>query len=283
MLDRAGAGLLGFWRDAVALLDFFGRTLTVLWRLIAQPKHVRWTSIVHVMEVAGLNAVPIVMLLSFFVGLVVAYLGARIFGDFGVSVFTVELVAFSMLREFAAVITAVILAGRSNSAFTAEIGAMKMRQEIDAMRVMGLEPISVLVAPRVIAMLIMAPLLTFCAMMAGLVGGLLVCWGELGVSPVMFWSRIEEAVPAQHFWAGMVKSPFFAVALTIVACRHGTEVGGMWRHLARAPHPQSCRRSSSRSLSMRCLRFGFWRWGGERSDRHFRARACHALWRTSRA
>jgi phospholipid/cholesterol/gamma-HCH transport system permease protein len=226
LLDRAGAGLLGMWREGIALMDFFGRVLVTLAGLIAHPKKIRWTSIVHAMEHAGLNAFPIVMLLSFFIGFVVAYLGAVILADFGATVFTVELVAFSMMREFAAVITAVILAGRSNSAFTAEIGVMKMRQEIDAMQVMGLEPMATLVAPRVIALMIMLPLLTFAAMVSGLAGGLLVCWRTLGVSPVMFLARMQEIVPVQHFWAGMVKTPFFAMALALIACRHGLAVGG---------------------------------------------------------
>ena len=144
------------------------------------------------MEVAGLNALPIVALLSFFIGMVVAYLGARILGDFGASVFTVELVAFSVLREFAVVITAVLLAGRTDSAFTAEIGAMKMRQEIDAMRVIGIDPMEALVAPRVFAMLVMTPILTFAAMMAGLAGGFVACLSDLDVSPAMFFARIRK-------------------------------------------------------------------------------------------
>jgi phospholipid/cholesterol/gamma-HCH transport system permease protein len=131
-----------------------------------------------------------------------------------------------MLREFGIVITAVLLAGRTNSAFTAEIGAMKMRQEIDAMRVMGIDPMEALVAPRVIAMLIMTPILTFGAMMAGMFGGLIVAWGELGVSPQMFFARISETVPEQHFWVGMSKSPVFALALAVIACKQGLSVGG---------------------------------------------------------
>jgi phospholipid/cholesterol/gamma-HCH transport system permease protein len=178
------------------------------------------------MEKAGLNALPIVMLLSFFIGMVVAYLGARILQDFGATVFVVELVAISVLREFGVVITAVILAGRTNSSFTAEIGAMKMRQEIDAMRVMGIEPMDALVTPRVIAMLVMAPILTFAAMMAGMFGGLLVCWGALDISPAMFFGRFQEVVPAQHFWVGFVKAPVFALVLAIVACKQGLSVGG---------------------------------------------------------
>jgi phospholipid/cholesterol/gamma-HCH transport system permease protein len=198
----------------------------VLGRLITGNGRIRWVSIVHVMEVAGLNALPIVALLAFFIGMVVAYLGARILGDFGASVFTVELVAFSMLREFGVVITAVLLAGRTNSAFTAEIGAMKMRQEIDAMRVIGIDPMEALVAPRVVAMVVMTPILTFAAMMSGIFGGLLVAWGELGVSPAMFFARISEVVPAQHFWVGFCKAPVFALVLAIIGCKQGLSVGG---------------------------------------------------------
>lgn len=230
-------GLKGFFeftgRSVIVLADeivetvgFFGETLVTMAGQIVNPHRIRAVSIVSVMERAGLNALPIVMLLSFFIGMVVAYLGARILGDFGASVFTVELTAFSMLREFGVVITGVILAGRTNSAFTAEIGAMKMRQEIDAMRVIGIKPMDALVVPRVIAMLIMTPILTFAAMMAGMFGGLLVCWGALDISPTMFFARIVEVVPAQHFWVGFVKAPVFALVLAIVACKQGLSVGG---------------------------------------------------------
>lgn len=225
-LDRVGRVMASIGEEIIQTVGFFGETLVVMGRLITNPRRLRWTSIVHVMEAAGLNALPIVALLSFFIGMVVAYLGARILGDFGASVFTVELVAFSMLREFGVVITAVLLAGRTNSAFTAEIGAMKMRQEIDAMRVIGIDPMEALVAPRVIAMLIMTPILTFGAMMAGVFGGVLVAWGELGVSPAMFFARVSEVVPAQHFWVGMSKAPAFAIVLAIIGCRQGLAVGG---------------------------------------------------------
>lgn len=225
-LERVGKAVGALGHEIIDTIGFFGETLVVLARLIAKPQRIRWVSIFHVMETAGLNALPIVMLLSFFIGLVVAYLGARVLGDFGASVFTVELVAFSMLREFAVVITAVLLAGRTNSAFTAEIGAMKMRQEIDAMRVMRIDPMEALVATRVIAMLVMTPLLTFAAMMAGIFGGLLVCWSALGVSPAMFFARISETVPEQHFWVGFVKAPVFALVLAVIGCKQGLSVGG---------------------------------------------------------
>jgi len=225
-LERVGRAFGGLGHEIIDTIGFFGETLVVLAKLAVNPKRIRWVSVVHIMESAGLNALPIVMLLSFFIGLVVAYLGARVLGDFGASVFTVELVAFSMLREFSVVITAVLLAGRTNSAFTAEIGAMKMRQEIDAMRVMRIDPMEALVATRVIAMLVMTPILTFAAMMAGIFGGLLVCWSALGVSPAMFFARISETVPEQHFWVGFVKAPVFALVLAVIGCKQGLSVGG---------------------------------------------------------
>jgi phospholipid/cholesterol/gamma-HCH transport system permease protein len=233
LLERIGRAVAAIGEEVIETTSFFGETLFTIARLVAQPRRIRSVSIVHTMEEAGLHALPIVVLLAFFIGLVIAYLGARILGDFGASVFTVELVAFSMMREFGVVITAVLLAGRTNSAFTAEIGAMKMRQEIDAMRVMGISPMDALVAPRVIAMLIMTPLLTFAATMAGLVGGLLVCWADLGISPVMFLARIADEVPAQHFWVGMIKSPVFALVLAVIACKQGLSVGGDVNSLGR--------------------------------------------------
>jgi phospholipid/cholesterol/gamma-HCH transport system permease protein len=225
-LDRIGRIVAGIGEEIIETVGFLGESVVVLASLVANPRRIRWVPIVHAMEVAGLNALPIVALLSFFIGMVVAYLGARILGDFGASVFTVELVAFSVLREFAVVITAVLLAGRTNSAFTAEIGAMKMRQEIDAMEVMGIKPMEALVAPRIIAMLVMTPILTFAAMMTGILGGVLVAWGELGVSPQMFFARVSETVPSQHFWVGMSKAPVFALALSVIGCKQGLSVGG---------------------------------------------------------
>ena len=226
LAERVGRGVVAIGDDVLATLSFLGLTLVTCARLAMQPRRIRWTSAFAVAESAGVNALPIIATLSFFVGIVVAYLGARVLSDFGASVFTVELVGFSVLREFAVVITAVLLAGRTNSAFTAEIGAMKMRQEIDAMRVLGLDVIERLVAPRVLAMVVMTPILTFAAMVAGLAGGLLVCWSVLGVSPILFLSRIQEGVGETHFFVGISKAPLFGFVLAVVACRHGLKVGG---------------------------------------------------------
>jgi phospholipid/cholesterol/gamma-HCH transport system permease protein len=224
--DFVGRAVMGIRTEVIETVGFFGETLIVIGRQIAQPRRIRTVSIVHVMEQAGLNALPIVCLLSFFIGMVVAYLGARILQEFGATVFVVELVTISVLREFGVVITAIILAGRTNSSFTAEIGAMKMRQEIDAMRVIGIDPMDALVVPRVIAMLIMMPILTFGAMMSGIFGGVLVSWSALDVSPGMFFGRVSEVVPADNFWVGIVKAPSFAIALAVIACKQGLSVGG---------------------------------------------------------
>ncbi|HWA23275.1 MAG TPA: ABC transporter permease [Caulobacterales bacterium] len=240
MLARTGHAIHDAMDEGLANLSFLGATLTTIAKLILhlllrlvglergeqQRGRMRWAALFHTMEVAGLNALAIIALLSFFIGAVVAFLGARVLQDFGATIFTVELVAFSMLREFAVVITAVLLAGRTNSAFTAELGAMKMRQEIDALRVLGVDPMEALVAPRVLAMLFMTPVLTFVAVIAGLIGGMLVCQLALNISPVLFLNRIQENVPVRHFWVGMIKAPVFAVILAVVACRHGLNVGG---------------------------------------------------------
>ncbi len=225
-LDFVGRAVANIGQEIIETTSFFGETIVVFLRVLAQPRRIRWVSIVYVMEVAGLNALPIVALLSFFIGMVVAYLGARILGDLGASVFVVELVTISVLREFGVVITAIILAGRTNSSFTAEIGAMKMRQEIDAMRVIGIDPMDALVVPRTVAMLIMTPILTFAAMMSGIFGGMLVSWSSLDVSPAMFFARVSEVVPADNFWVGITKAPAFALALAVIACKQGLSVGG---------------------------------------------------------
>ncbi len=224
--DFVGRAVVDIADDIIDTVSFFGQTLVVIAQQIVNPRRIRAVSIVHVMETAGLNALPIVMLLSFFIGMVVAYLGARILQDFGATVFVVELVSISVMREFGVVITAIILAGRTASSFTAEIGAMKMRQEIDAMRVIGINPMDALVVPRVIAMLVMTPILSFAATMSGIFGGVIVSWASLGVSPNMFFARVAEVVPADNFWVGFIKAPVFALVLAVIACKQGLSVGG---------------------------------------------------------
>ncbi len=226
LLDRAGRGAVQAWTEFLGLLSFIGETMATMWRLALNPRRVRWKSVVAIMEEAGLDALPIVCFLSFFIGLVIAFIGANLLAMFNASVFTVELVGIGMLREFGAVLTAILLAGRTDSAFTAQIGAMKMRQEIDAMRTIGLDPMEALVAPRLIALLIMTPLLTFAATLAGIAGGMVAAWSAMDISPQMFLSRFQEVVPPRHFWVGMLKAPVFAIVVAMVGCRQGLLVEG---------------------------------------------------------
>ena len=226
VMARVGKSLEDAWSETVDTFAFFGRTVMTFSRIALIPSRLRLTATIHLMETTGVNALPIIAVLSFFIGAVVAFMGANLLSTLGVSVFTVELVGFSVLREFGVLITAILLAGRSDSAFTAAIGSMKMQQEVDAMKVMGLDPFEVLVIPRVIACVIMAPLLTFAASLSGVIGGALVSWATLDISPTFFIARMQETVGYQHFLVGMSKAPVFGLVIAIIGCRHGLQVGG---------------------------------------------------------
>ena len=231
-LERLGEGFFRGVREVYDTVAFFGQFMVVLFRMILQPHRIRWKSVVSLIETVGLDALPIVALLSFFIGAVLAFMGSDLLAAFGAKVFVVDLVGIGVLREFAVIITAILLAGRSNSAFTAQIGSMKMRQEIDAMQVIGLNPFETLVAPRAIACLVSTPILTFVAMIAGILGGLLVAWTQ-GVTPVLFSARLTEVVSMQHFWVGMVKAPVFGLVVAIIGCRQGLAVEGSVESLGR--------------------------------------------------
>ena len=226
VMARIGRSAEEAWEETWDTFAFFGRTLTTGFGVLTLPARMRWIATVHLMETAGVNALPIIAVLSFFIGAVVAFMGANLLETFGASVFTVELVGLSVLREFGVLITAILLAGRSDSAFTAAIGSMKMQQEIDAMKVMGLDPYEVLVVPRVIACVLMAPLLTFAAMVTGVFGGMLVSWLTLDISPSFFLTRMQDSVDWTHFMVGMSKAPIFGLVIAIIGCRHGLKVGG---------------------------------------------------------
>lgn len=227
MFARVGESVTRFGFEVYDTLVFFGHFMAAFLKLIVQPHKIRWKSVVAMTEDVGLNALPIVMLLCFFIGAVIAYMGANLLAVIGFQIYMVELVGFAMLRELAGLITAILLAGRSDSAFTAQIGAMKMRQEIDAMQVIGVDPYEALVVPRAIACLISAPILTFFAMMSGLCGGMIVAWlGPTEISPVLFIVRLQDTVGIQHFWVGMIKAPFFALLIAVIGCRQGLAVSG---------------------------------------------------------
>ncbi|ANB19100.1 ABC transporter permease [Dokdonella koreensis] len=226
LFANAGKAVETLWRDLAQLVGFIGLILASLAQSIVRPQRWRVTSLFFHIEQTGLNAVPIVALLSFLVGAVVAFLGATILRDFGATVFTVELISYSFLREFGVLLTAIMIAGRSGSAFTAQIGSMKAREEVDAIRTMGLSPVDVLVLPRVLALLISMPLLSFLAMVAGIVGGAVVCIYTLDISPGMFVHRLNEMTQVKHFWVGMAKAPLFAFLIAAIGCLEGFKVSG---------------------------------------------------------
>ena len=233
LLVRAGHGMARVAEELTQTAVFYGRLLVALFRLAAHPSRIRLAPTVSLMERAGLDALPIIAVTNFFIGATVAFLGASLLAQFGAQVFSVELIGIATLREFSVVITAVLLAGRSASSFAAEIGAMKMNQEVDAMQVMGVDPFEALVLPRFIALLTMTPLLTFVGAIAGLFGGMLVVWGALNLSPAFFVQRLLDNVGPRHFYLGMVKTPILAVIIASIGCRQGMEVGGDVEQLGR--------------------------------------------------
>src|SRR5687768_11301737 len=224
--DRLGHAVQDNYNEIRALIGFFGETLVKLVRTFRDPSRFRPTATVHHMEQVGLDAVPLVALLCYLVGAVVAFLGSNILRDFGATIYVVELVSIAFLREFGVLLTAIILAGRTASAFTAQIGAMKSREEVDAIRTLGMDPIDLLVIPRVLALLVMLPLLTFIAMVFGLLGGLTVGAYSLDIPPQQYLTRMHETMELRHFVVGMVKAPFFALVISLIGCLEGLQVEG---------------------------------------------------------
>ena len=222
-LEKLGRLTVAGFGGLVSIIGFFGQVIARLFTTILHPSRLRLTSLVFHMQQAGLNAVPIVALMAFLIGIVLAYQGADQLRQFGAQVFVVDLISISILRELGLLLTAIIVAGRSASAFTAAIGSMKMNQEVDAMRTLGLDPIEVLVLPRVLALLFTLPILGFLADIAGLLGGALMAWYELGVSPGTFKTRLL-ATDVSHFLVGISKAPFFAVIIAVIGCYQGLQV-----------------------------------------------------------
>lgn len=225
-LEATGRWVVNAYRNVLVFLAFLGQTLLSLLESLVNPRHWRITSIVFHMQSVGLNAVPLVMLLSFMIGAVVAFLGATVLADFGAELWVVELVGVAFFRELGVLLTAILLAGRTASAFTAQIGSMKSGEELDAIRTMGLDPIELLVLPRLKALLLTMPLLSFLATMAGLLGGLAVCHFSLHISPEMFFDRLNTELSPRHFWLGMSKAPLFAAVIGLIGCLEGFKVRG---------------------------------------------------------
>ena len=230
---KVGRGVHDIFDEATLSMAFLGR-LVVAAGSALRPGRIRWAAWFSQVERAGLDAIPIVATTNFFIGAVIAYLGANLLTQFGAGVYTVQLVAVATLRELAVLITAILLAGRSASSFAAEIGSMRMNQEVDAMQVMGVNPFQALVIPRLAAMVLMMPLLTFIGMVAGMLGGMLVTWTELSYGPSFFIQRVsEDPNMGTHLMVGMIKAPVFAVVIAAIGCRQGMAVAGDVESLGR--------------------------------------------------
>jgi len=223
-LVQIGAETVEFLSQAMAVLGFFGLVAITSLGVLRHPGRFRWVAFVSHIERTGTSALPIVGLLSFLIGIVIAYQGADQLRYYGAELFTVNLLGIGFLRELGVLLTAIIVAGRSGSAFTAEIGTMQVNEEIDAMRTLGLDPIEVLVLPRLAALVVTLPLLTFYANFMGLVGGAFICGTALGIPLPLFLQQLRGALGMWSFWLGILKAPFFAVCIAIVGCREGLRV-----------------------------------------------------------
>jgi phospholipid/cholesterol/gamma-HCH transport system permease protein len=223
---RAGDILAQFEADALSFLAMLGAIGLALGRVAVRPRTFRLTSAVYHLDRVAWQAVPIILLITFLIGGIIAQQGIFHFRRFGAQDYVVDLVGILILREIGVLIVAIMVAGRSGSSYTAEIGSMKMREEIDALRTMGLDPIEILILPRVVALVIGLPVLTFIGSMAALYGGELVAWIYGGMSPAVFLARLREAISITHFEVGMWKAPFMALVIGVVACAEGLRVGG---------------------------------------------------------
>ena len=226
LLASIGAALFTFFRQSRDLMAFFGAVTIGFFRLLVQPRRVRFTAFVAHVQQTGLSAMPIIGLISFLIGIVLAYQGADQLKRFGAQVFTVNLVGVSVLREMGILLTSIIVAGRTGSAFTAQIGTMQVNEEIDAMRTLGLDPLDVLVLPRVLGLMVALPLLAFYSDILALLGGGLAAVTLLGMTPAQFLTQLSHAVTLTHFLVGISKAPVFAALIAMVGCFEGMRVSG---------------------------------------------------------
>jgi phospholipid/cholesterol/gamma-HCH transport system permease protein len=226
LLEALGQQVASWGATLLGLASFLGLFLSRLGQTILRPRNLRLTTLVHHCEDVGFKAVPIIALMGFLIGVVLAFQGAVQLRQFGAEVFVVDLIAVSILRELGILLTAIIVAGRTASAFTAAIGSMKMREEIDAMRTLGLDEGHVLFVPRILALLLMLPILGLVANLSGLLGGALMAWIELGISPELFRTRLLDGGNVTHLVVGLVKAPVFALIIGIIGCHAGMQVQG---------------------------------------------------------
>jgi len=226
LIERTGRAAYSAWAEAADLLYFLGVTTVAGLRSLARPARIRFVSVLSHIEHTGLDALPIVGLLSFLIGVVVAYQGSDQLARFGAEIFAVNLLGVSILREMGILLAAIVVAGRSGSAFAAQIGTMQVNQEVDAMNTLGLDPVEILVLPRILALIVAMPLLAVYSDVMGLIGGLLMAILTLDISLVQFVERLHDAVGPSTFWVGIAKAPVFGLLIGLVGCREGLKVTG---------------------------------------------------------
>ncbi|MGB6270566.1 MAG: ABC transporter permease [Pseudolabrys sp.] len=225
-LESVGMTMTSVGSDLVMLAQMIGSLMVAVARVIRRPTSFRFTSMVHQLERVGWRAVPIVLLITVLIGAILAQQGIFHFRKFGADIYVIDMVGVLVLREIGVLIVCIMVAGRSGSSYTAELGAMRMREEVDALRTMGFDPVEVLILPRIVALIIAVPALTFLGSMAALYGGGLVSWLYGGIQPEVFLSRLREAVTTTTFEVGMIKAPFMALVIGVVACVEGLQVQG---------------------------------------------------------
>ena len=226
LLDGIGRRTFEMSKEARALISFLGEICVSMVYLLSHPHRIKIVPVINQMQQVGLNALPIVGLLSFLIGIVLAFQGADQLARFGAEIYTVNLLGVSFLREIGILMTAIIIAGRSGSAFTAQIGTMKVNEEIDAISALGLSPIQLLVMPRIIALVLVLPLLGFYADIMGLIGGAIMSMIVLDISVTRFIDQLNGAISMWTFWIGIIKAPFFAFVIAMIGCFNGLKVAG---------------------------------------------------------
>ena len=226
VLGEIGEATVHAARTAMGLLGFLGATLVAFWNVIRHPRRFRFNATVQRFEVVGVSALGIIGLMSFLIGIVIAQQGAVQLRQFGAEAFTINLVGRITLRELGVLMTAIMVAGRSGSAFAAQLGTMQLTEEIDAMRTIGVSPMEALVLPRTIAAIVLMPLLGFYSSMIAIIGGGLLCWLSLDIPPVAYVARIREVVPITDLFVGLIKAPVFGAIIAVAGCFQGMQVKG---------------------------------------------------------
>ena len=224
MLEQVGVASVAVWHELIGIIGFFGAMIMALGTQLRARRRLRWHAIVTRFQTVGFDALPIIGLMTFLIGIVVAQQGAVQLRQFGLEVFTINLVGRASIRELGLLMTAIMVAGRSGSAFAAQIGTMKLTEEIDAMRTIGVSPMEAIVLPRVAAATILMPLLGFYASLCAIAGGGVFCWIGLDIPPVTYIQMLRDIIPMTDFWAMLIKAPVFGILIGVTGCYEGMQV-----------------------------------------------------------